>query len=521
MRINIDIWRTTLLFSCLFFFCLFSLLGLWRHWGYLTSINDLGSFDQVVWMASRGHSLVNTSILSTPMHWLGFHFQPILFAFVLLYKITPTVNWFVFAQSGALVIAAWPVFLIAEHITTSGKSAFIWSLVYLCNPFLLNAAAWDFHPVSIAVPFLALGLLAIEQKRASLLVLVCIVLLACKEHMGLAVAGLGLLYGVYNRAWTTGFSFFITGIAAFVLIVAVIMPSYSLTGQHPMFGENVERLGRYSWLGDSPAEVITSIVMEPIAVSQTVFFDLGGFHYIILLIGPLLLFPVIALSWILPAAGDLAINLLSSVPLPRSLYSYHSVTLIPVLVVAAIHGTQKLTRYTGWFSSEKIVLCILLMTLLLGYAHAPLPFPGATNKWGPVNTIANYDGKAAIARNMIGDASASVQANIGAHFSQRALIYSYPNKVGEADFVVLRLENPSKWNKSLPHMLMMEPEEYLDSVSELLDSEKNYVVFWDDPWLILRRGCGSDGHAGKILMKIEKLREEWAGHHNETAELRI
>jgi len=509
MRINISIWRATLFFSCLFFFCLYSLLGLWRHWGYLTSINDLGCFDQVVWMASKGHSLVNTSNFSTPIHWLGFHFQPVLFAFVLLYKIDPTVNWFMLTQGAALAISAWPIFLIAERVTASQKAAFMWSLAYLCNPFMLNAAAWDFHPVSLAVPLIALGLLAVERKQAILLVTVSIMLLTCKENMGVTVAGLGLLYGMRNRAWSVGLGLFLAGIAAFVLIVTVIMPSYSFTGQHPMFGENIERLGRYAWLGESPVEVIKNIFMQPVTVAQTVFVDMNGFHYIVVLLGSLLFFPVIALPWILPAAGDLAINLLSSVPLPRSIYSYHSVTLIPVLVVAAIHGGQKLTHLAGWFSSERIATYILLMNLFQGYVHAPLPFPGSRNIWGPLNTIETFDEKASIVRDMIGTASASVQANIGAHFSQRTLIYRYPRKVGEADFVVLRLENPSMWNHLLPRYLNMNPEAYLDSVSELLESDNYSVVFWDDPWLILKRNHENDEHTGDILIKIEKLRKEW------------
>ena len=520
MHIRIDHWRMLLLIVCLLFFGLFTLLGLWRHWGYLTSLNDLGSFDQVVWMASRGHSLVNTSVLSMPMQWLGFHFQPVLFVFVLLYKISPTINWFVLAQAAALAISAWPVFLIAERITASGKAAFMWSLAYLCNPFMLNAAAWDFHPVSIAVPFLALGLLSIERKQAGLLVFVSIVLLACKEHMGLTVAGLGLLYGMRNRTRGMGLGFFLAGVVAFVLIIAVVMPFYSSTGQHPMFSDTVTQLGRYSWLGESPVEVIKNIILQPVAVSQKIFIDLGGLQYIIKLIEPFLFFPVIAPLWILPAIGDLVINLLSSVPLPRSTYSYHSVTLIPVLVIAAIHGSQKLTHTIVWFSPEKIALSTLLMSIFLGYVHAPLPFYGSMNIWGPVNTIANHDEKTSIVRNVIGDASASVQANIGAHLSQRSLIYRYPEKIGEAEFVVLRLENPSMRNILLPHLLLMETAEYLDSVSELLEDERYGVVLYDHPWLILQRGYESDEHTETIHMKIEKLREKWGGSHEEIAEQR-
>jgi len=516
MQIRIDKWRVLLLVLVTFFFCLFSLLGLWRHWGYMTSINDLGSFDQVAWMASRGHSLVNTSVLGTPMNWLGFHFQPILFAFVLLYKITPSVNWFVFAQAGALALSAWPIYLIAEQVTDSGKAAFIWSMAYLCNPFLLNAAAWDFHPVTIAVPFMALGLLAVVRKQVGLLVVASIILLACKEHMGLAVAGLGLLYGIQNRAWTTGLSLFLAGIAAFVLIVAVVMPSYSLTGQHLMFGENIGQLGRYSWLGGSPAEVIERAVLEPMHIIRGIV-TLGGIDYIFLLLVPFVFLSLGGVVWLLPAAADLLANLLAAHILPRSLFSYHSVPLIPILAVAAIHGSCRLVRAVKNIDSIKPSYYVLIISLILGYGFAPLPLYRSANFWRANHFITTSDQEVSTIRGIISSGSVSAQANIGAHFSQREFIYYYPNNVNEADYVILRLESPTQ--RLLPyemgitgtlfHHLITEPADYLDSVRDLLDDKQFDIVFWKDPWLVLQRGEATMENVPQVLGKIETLREEW------------
>jgi len=484
----------------------------------MTSINDLGSFDQVAWMASRGHSLVNTSVLGTPMNWLGFHFQPILFAFVLLYKITPSVNWFVFAQAGALALSAWPIYLIAEQVTDSGKAAFIWSMAYLCNPFLLNAAAWDFHPVTIAVPFMALGLLAVVRKQVGLLVVASIILLACKEHMGLAVAGLGLLYGIQNRAWTTGLSLFLAGIAAFVLIVAVVMPSYSLTGQHLMFGENIGQLGRYSWLGGSPAEVIERAVLEPMHIIRGIV-TLGGIDYIFLLLVPFVFLSLGGVVWLLPAAADLLANFISANSMPRNIYSYHSVPLIPILAVAAIHGSCKLARTARTINPVKLSYIVLLVSLTLGYGCAPLPLYGSENYWKADHLTVEHDPKVANIRELIGGESASVQSNVGTHFSQRPLIYRYPQKVGKTEFIILRLESPTRrllpYNTAiiatLAHHLMMDPSEYLDSVKSLLTDNLYGVVFWQDPWLVLQKGKGTGNLNALITDKLEFLRGKWPG----------
>ena len=90
-------------------------LGLFRHWGYMSSLNDLGVFDQAVWGTLHGQFLLNTSNeLNQPINWLGFHFNPVLLLFVPLYALSPSVEWFALAQALALSIAAWPIFLLAR-----------------------------------------------------------------------------------------------------------------------------------------------------------------------------------------------------------------------------------------------------------------------------------------------------------------------------------------------------------------------------------------------------------------------
>ncbi len=277
MRIIINKWRIALVSCTLAHFFIFFLLGLWRHWGYMTSIGDLGYFDQAIWMASQGHSLTITG-----MNSLGNHFQPILFVFAPLYKILPNVHWLILSQSAALSFSALPVFLIANQITRSDKIAFIWALIYLLNPFLIAAGTWDFQPGCLAVFFLCLALLAIEQKRLLLLIATSIALLACKEHLGLTVAGLGFLYGSVHKNWVVSAGFIIIGLMMTILVIGVIMPHYSPTGQHPMLNSGHVHESRYNWLGDSLPAVIKRLCLDPLTVIEKVFVNMEGGYYIFL-----------------------------------------------------------------------------------------------------------------------------------------------------------------------------------------------------------------------------------------------
>jgi len=158
-------WRMGLWIVIVSHFAFFLVIGMSRYWGYMSSINDLGVFDQVVWNTLHGNFLQTTiNPFGTSINWLGFHFQPVLLLFVPLYSLSSSVEWFAIAQAAALALTAWPIFLLAQHIFKSEKSGFIWALAYLANPFLLSSGTWDFHPITLAVPFIALGLLAIVKK---------------------------------------------------------------------------------------------------------------------------------------------------------------------------------------------------------------------------------------------------------------------------------------------------------------------------------------------------------------------
>ena len=92
-------------------FLLFFFTGLFRHWGFLTSINDLGVFDQAIWGTLNGEFLLNTSQLNERINWLSFHFHPILLIFLPFYFVHSSVVWLIAGQAFAISITAWPVLI--------------------------------------------------------------------------------------------------------------------------------------------------------------------------------------------------------------------------------------------------------------------------------------------------------------------------------------------------------------------------------------------------------------------------
>ena len=512
-------WRWLLVIVILVHFAVILMLGLSRYWGYMSSINDLGQFDQAIWGGLHGEPFLNTSHFNQQINWLGFHFHPVLFLFTPLYAIIPSATWLTIAQALALSLAAWPIFLLASRVCLSERAGLLWAVAYLLNPFLLNAAAWDFHPITLTVPFVAISMLAIETKRPYLLFASICVILLCKEHFGVMAVGFGILWYIRNKSWKPALGLILIGIMHSLIVLGVIMPALSPTGNHPMLA------GRYSWLGHSMGEIIGRLFTDPFSIIKVIMIDYKGIIYILFLLAFFCGFPLLAPAFLLPGLADLAANMLSAVSMPRSLVGYHSVTLIPLLATAAIYGVKRLSLWQTRYTLTQLTGLAVIASFVGGYVFAPLPLPGAYNFWAPAHFLSRPDPRVQMIRSLVGDnASVSGQANVGSHFSQRHEIYRYPNMVGQVDAIILRLESPTKNINNLPAELMenrryylqmldshlnMDRTEYIASIRSLLSDNKYGVLLWDDPWLVLAQGASSHGLEQKLEQKLNRLQKEW------------
>ncbi len=512
-------WHLATAAAIVLHFGLFLTLGLSRYWGYMTSLNDLGVFDQAVWGTLHGKFMLNTSNeFNQQINWLGFHFHPVLLLFVPFYAIAPYPEWFALAQSLALSIAAWPIFLLTSRVFRSEAAGLLWALAYLVNPFLLNAAAWDFHPVALAVPFIALGLLAVEKADSRLLFLSCLPLLFVQEELGLTVAAFGVLWWLRNKGWKTVVILVFLGTAHAALVLGVIMPAFSPSGSHLMLGSGHSQLSRYGWLGKSVGDIALNLPLHSWSIARKVLFDWGGWSYLALLLLPFLGFPLAAPAFLLPAMPDLVANLLSANPMPRSVFAYHSVILVPTFTIAAAYGVRRISLWWTWLSSAQVSGLALTASLILGYVMAPLPIPGAINFWAPRHFLHEPDPAVTEVRAAISsNASVSAQGNIGAYFSQRDEVYLYPHMIGRVDTLVLRLDSPTRnllpkepeVIASLASHLQMRPAEYLASIECLLSGKEYGVVLWCDPWLVLSRSGNNSAAVNEVRKKLGQLQKEW------------
>lgn len=511
-------YDTLMILVIIFFIAFFGFIGLSRHSGYLTSMNDLGHFDQAVWGATQNGILLNSHIFNFKINHLGFHFTPILYAFVPFYKILPTVNWLIFAQAICIAVSAWPIYLLANKIIESKKSAFLWGIVYLFNPYLQNGAAWDFHPMMIALPFISLAIYYLFEKRLFPLVICSTIIMMCKEHFGIMIIGFGILWYYKHRELKKSLVLTFAGLFHFLFVFKYLMPLLSPTGEHLMLSKGQGHFSRYTWLGSSAKEIFLSIFKGPHKVFYISLFKMGGLSYLILLLLPFLGLSLLGLPILIPAIADVAANILSANGMPRSIFAYHSATIIPFLCTSAICGSKFLQSKIKRFTINDYAIFAIVLTLTLFYIASPYPLPISTNFWAPKNFINKQDSSLKVVRSLVpSTVSLSAQGNVAAHFTHRESIYLFPNMIGNADAILLKLESPTTnfyppdptRIGTLAHHLQLNPCVYLDTILSILSKQDYGITFWKNNWLLLRKNQ-PDVYSKKIVKEsVYELKERW------------
>ena len=513
---NISLWGVVVIY----FFVILA-ISLSYHWGYLSTLTDVGTFDQAVWATLHGFPFLNTNVFSTPVNYFGIHFRPILAIFLPFYALVPRIEWMIAAQSFALAITAWPIYLLSLRVLRSEVVAFCIVIAYLINPFILSVPFWVFRPESLVVPFIVLAMLGVEKANFRLTLFSCLVVVLCKEHFGIMVVGVGILWWLRNHDLAMALVLVGFGLLYSLSVLMIFMPALSPIGKHVMLGSDMGQMSRYNWLGKGLGEIAQKILFQPFVVGKKII-EMGGGVYLLLLMILFFGMPLAGAEFLLPGLADFAANLLSANPLPRSVISYHSVSLIPVITVASIYGLNRIAQRMDRYSVKELAILSLVVGLSSGYLMCRHSLPWSY--WEPAKLVNTRESEVSLIQRLVGnEASVSAQANVGSHFSQRLQIFQYPNKVGEVDAIILRLASPTRKityptnyptelksiTGTLDAHLQMSRHEYIKSIENLLEADEYGVLLWKDPWLVFSRTSGDNSNLDAIKKKLEELRAKW------------
>ena len=471
----------------LFFVAYFSFLSFGRHDSLKSYLNDLGTYDQVIWNTAHGNFFDNSANMLNARNYLGAHFSPILLLFVPFYAIFASPKWLLFFQALAVGIGSIPIYLFAKEKLRSSGAGLVFLFSFLSYPVLHNSILYDFHEVVFAIPFASFAFYFLEKRNDKWFIIFSILLALSQEHMVLLVLAMGLYAAFIQKRWKFGGLVSFVSLGYFFLVLMVLMPFFSKTGSSALIANSSQYASRYAWLGVSFPEIIKKIFLSPGSILVALL-NPEKLKFLFTLLLPILSLSLFSAPFLL-IIPILLINFLSSNSMTYSPYFYHSATLIPFLLFAAIVTFQK------WFEEDVFIKRLFLVLIILASIGSCIEY--TVSPLGTKYHLADYlpDSHAKkiveIKKIISAEASLSVQHNLGAHFSERKELYRFPFKANEVDYIILDQVDPYLANEEqvfkFDYALQMDRDEWKRKIEELRGSDSFEKIYDEDGWLVFRR----------------------------------
>lgn len=459
---------TIFLIAVSFWAVAFATVSYLSYRGFLTRRFDLGNMVQAVWSTAHGRPLSVTEVTGNEIVRLGVHVDPLLVVFAPLWRIWPSPALLVTVQAVAVALSALPLYWLGRKHLQSEKAALFLALAYLLHPALEWQVMNDFHPTTLAIPFLLVAIWFADEDKPWHFAAACLPVLASQEHMGVFVAGLGIWYAFRHRRFAFGACTALISLAWVAIAFEVVIPHFS--GGPSLY------LNRYAGAGDSPLGIFGTLFSDPLQIAREVGTP-GDVFFLLALMMPFAGLFLRAPGLALVAAPQVALSLLSSRPSDLRIDGHINSPTIPILAAATVLGVAKFApksqlsaagvvllwtgfagyllgplRYIGtpllpllvfvavlWMApirqrSRVLACAVMLVALVIVYAPRPAAF---------VSTgflAAQFDDQRAAREEAISliPAGASVSAtnHLGSHLSARRSIYSFP-LVDPAEWIVI------------------------------------------------------------------------------------
>ena len=316
--------------------------------------NDLGFFDQLVYLLSQGEAPISTML--SGVHLIGDHGAIIFYPLALLYVIYPDVHWLLAVQAIALALGAVPLYRLSLHNGLGVNYARAVAVCYLLYPAIFNINFYaEFRPETIAVPGLVWAVLAAQQKHWRQFATAILLVLSCKEALALTVIALGIWLALCQKRLWSGLAAAIAGGCWFSFAALYLIPTFR-------GGEQMAGTWHYESLGTSLTEIALNVITEPrIFLSRALMGD-RLFYY-----GLLIASIVIGLHWrksltMIPALPMLGLNILADFPRQRDLIHQYSLPIIPFLFIWLVASLVYLNRHRQrrWLSPRWLILWSLM-----------------------------------------------------------------------------------------------------------------------------------------------------------------
>jgi uncharacterized membrane protein len=370
-------------------------IGMLRHHNFWSGALDMGIFDQGEWLLAHGHSHV--SLLGRNL--FGDHVSASYIILAPVYRVWPSVNVLIIVQAIALACSVHPHVRLARN---SGFSERVALVIAISSSALFAAALFDFHASVLAVPFLCWALVALQERRSTLLMVMGIAIVLCRSDLLTCVLALMLLA---PRAWRLRLA----------MIVAV---GVCLSVLPPVFGARTVWGDHYRALGNSPVDAL----LHPWRLAS-VLFRVGTASSLLFWLAPLALTPLLSPKRMLALLIVGSPILLSTAPSLHQPWYHEGAVLEPFAFFAMIDPANR-----RWIPLPRLQFVALVMSLVTLAVMSPAstiaPPNNRLSNFVKMAPGADFEGLVQAIPPFVGVAAVDPVAS---HLSQRQFMYAWPS----------------------------------------------------------------------------------------------
>jgi uncharacterized membrane protein len=408
-----------------------SLLTIARHNAFMTHSFDLGIHDQAMYTLLHLGYMRSTQYGAEAINYIGDHFSPIFYLLAPLYAIHQDARTLLVLQSLALGLGAIPVFLLAHDKTKSPGLGVTLAASYLLYPALHGVNTFDFHQIALVVPLLLFSLYFLESGRDRAFLVTLALALMVKEEVALTVAAIGLYVFFLKERHRLGALLVGVGLAYFLVVTQVVMPSLGGTPQVNRFA------GMIAPGSEALSGVLKTLATNPFFTAFFIFSNPERMLYIVQMLLPVLFLPLLGgAAWIM-AVPAISVALLTAAETQYSIAYHYSAIIIPFVFFLAILGITKLQESTLYLKARPGSRAGLAAGLLVAGLAMNYSYGWIFSKNSQAVPVRNPHASRveACLKGIPRGASASAMSDLVPHLSARETIYLFPI-VNGADYIV-------------------------------------------------------------------------------------
>jgi uncharacterized membrane protein len=353
-------WKNILTGATIFFAVAFSILSIlkYRMFGY--NALDLAIFHQTFWSLTH-HAGWGISI--HPPSYLGDHLGLFLFLLAPLYRLFSSPITLLIAQSAAISLSTWPLYLIARTWLSHPGACGI-GLLWLVNPFVQNMNLFEFHELAFALPILFCLLLAYLRQWSWAAISLGLLALSIREDAAFVIVMLGILAWIDRRPLRWRLVPLVGGIAWLSL-------AFWISGQTNAT-HAYKFLVYYQWIGgETLLEILQAALLHPDRILLHLLSPQNAIFLFALFL-PFFFLPLRQPRWLLLTLPYfLQILLAGFGGSELILQTHYSAFFLPPLFVAFAqsasvwHSPMKLWNWERWLARSRPLAATLLVATSL------------------------------------------------------------------------------------------------------------------------------------------------------------